>query len=162
MKQGQKTSLQRNMQQKKKGSISKTMIMRLAFITIIINFLVLIVISTFSKSMLHSVETDYLSEVRENISNSIDKTMDEFMSIAYVLAQNETVIQMLMDSDKDNQLYEHEMAESIVNEMDKIASGYLDEILFIGIFDIEQDGYLMNDFSYSEDDFSFAEQPYYG
>lgn len=145
----------------KKGSISKSMIKRLSIVNVIVNIIVLVLVSKLAKSSVENAEINYLSEISQNISDSIDQTMGEFVAITTVLAQNETIIKMLEESDKLNPMHENENASALVKEMDKIAGNFENRILFLGVFDIEQDGYLMNDGSYSDNNFSFANEPYF-
>ncbi|MFI3249461.1 MAG: methyl-accepting chemotaxis protein [Eubacteriales bacterium] len=149
------------MKKEKRGSVSKKLIGRLVGVMMVINIFVLIVVGVFIDQVLVASETDYLDEIGSNISHSIAQTMEQFLTVTKVLAQSESVIKILEESDQYNEMVDNENAAVVVKEMEKIANEFPDEILFVGIFDLEQDGYLMHDGDYSDDSFSFAEWDYY-
>lgn len=144
-----------------KGKISTQLVSKLTIMVIIINLIVLFTVGGQISSVLNEVEADYLSEISENIKVSIEMTLDEFITANKVLAQSDTVIQILSESNKANPMHQNPLADTMVDEMARIANQFGGEILYVGIMDVEQDGYLMHDGDYSDDSYSFKAWDYY-
>lgn len=143
------------------GSVAKTMIQRLGVMTLIVNFLLLCIVGEVTKDALREKEGDYLQEIVSNISGDLAHTLSEFIGVAMVLAQNDTLIQLLEESDKNNPMHLNDKAETIINGMNNVALQYPSEVMFIGVMSVAQDGYLANDGDYSDSSFSFSQWDYY-
>lgn len=145
----------------KRTKISKQLILRLAVVIFTINVIVLFVVGGKITRVLEQLEQDYLQEISDNISSTVESVLSEYLTAAAVLAKNDSIIQILEQSDKANPMNLQDLAPSVISQMENIALEHPEEILFIGIFDVEQDGYLMHDGDYSGSDFSFQEWDYY-
>ncbi|MFI3254199.1 MAG: methyl-accepting chemotaxis protein [Eubacteriales bacterium] len=143
------------------GSVAKTMIRRLGLLTVLVNFFLLFVVGEMTKDALREKEGDYLQEIVSNISNDIAHTLHEYISVAMVLSQNDTLVQLLEESDKNNPMHLNDKAATIIAGMNNVAMQYPDEVMFVGVMSVAQDGYIANDGDYSDDSFSFAEWDYY-
>lgn len=143
------------------GSVAKTMIQRLGLLTVVVNVFLLLVVGEMTKDALREKEGDYLKEIVENISGDLEHTLDEFVSVSMVLAQNDTLIELLEESTKSKPMHLNDKAQTIINGMNNVANQYLGDVMFIGVMSVAQDGYIANDGDYSDDSFSFAQWDYY-
>ncbi len=143
------------------GSVAKTMILRLGILTLVMNLFLLFVVGEMTKNALREKEGDYLKEIVSNVSGNLAHTLNEFVSVSMVLAQNDTLIELLEESDKQNPMHLNEKATSVINGMNNVAMQYPGDVMFIGAMSVAQDGYIANDGDFSDDSFSFAEWDYY-
>lgn len=145
----------------KKEKIASTMLKKLALVTILINTILLIVVGFVSRNYLTTKEENYLNEIVSNISNVIETTLGEYVSIADVIALNPDVVKLLEASSKDYPMNSHgDLTECTLSFMSAIKAK-MPSILNIGICDIEQDAFLLQDGTASASSFSFASRPFY-
>lgn len=145
----------------KKTRISHTLLLRLSIATVLVNFVLLCIIGTTAKMMFRSSQEEYLLEINNNITTTIEQTMESFLSVTRVLAQNDNIITILEESDQRNPMHENPLADTVAKEMNKVAMLYPGDVVYTAILDIEQDGYLLSSGGYSDSSFSFQTRPYY-
>ncbi len=145
----------------KKEKIASTMLKKLAVVTILINTILLVVVGFVSRDFLTSKEENYLSEIVSNISNVIETTLGEYISIADVIALNPDIVKLLDASSLEYPMDSHgELTECITSFLSSIQKN-LPSIANISICDIEQDTYLLHDGSPADPSFSFKNRAYY-
>lgn len=149
------------MSEKKLEPISKKVIKYLLWVTLAVNFLALCIIGTYVKSIVRNVEEEYLLEIVDNISSTIEREVGEYITSTNVIAQNEKFAQFLINSNAEFPMHTQENANEIINELKNIIGVFGGEVIFVSLFDIEQDGYLSHDGSYSDTNFKFSQEPYY-
>ncbi len=145
----------------RRKTISQVMLFRLTIATVIVNFLLLCIIGTYTKNLFRNAKEEYLLEISANISSTINQTMEEYISVTRVLAQGETIGQVLAESTKANPMHQHSMSDIAVKEMGKVAALYSGDVVYIALLSVAQDGYLLSSGGYSDASFSFATRPYY-
>ncbi len=145
----------------KRKSLSGTMLFRLTVATVATNFLLLCIIGTYAKVKFREEKGIYLQEISSNISSTITYAMEEYVSISKVLAESQGIIQLMEESSKASPMHQNPEASGIVGELSRIAPQHSQEIVFLALLDVEQDGYLMHTGDYSDDSFSFATRPYF-
>lgn len=146
----------------KKGTIARNVINKLIWTTVLINIIVIAIIEIYCEGVIEETETKYMREIVENIGSTIDRSMSEYISVTETLTQSLCYRDLMLMSDKENPMHTHgeETAEAL-EELSSIANRFQDSIINIGLLDIEQDGYLIHEGSYSGESFSFKSRPYY-
>lgn len=145
----------------KRTKISRGLIAKIAVVALILNVISLFVIGARISNVLYTLETNYLEEISLNIADNIEMTLAEFQAITQVLAKNDSIITLLEESTKSYPMHDNPLASVVVDQMAQVAGDFSNSIYYIGVFDVDQDGYLMHDWDYSDDSFSFKEWDYY-
>lgn len=143
-----------------KGSISKTIIIRLGIATLLINFLLLYIVGDTAKEAVLSKEEKYLAEIVDNISNNIVATMHEYKSIAEMLAIDSSIVTLLQDNTGNTPLNRDSNSDTVILNMYAVTQKFAN-VLNVAIMDLEHDGYLLHDGSVSDSSFSFKSRSYY-
>ncbi|MFI3175553.1 MAG: methyl-accepting chemotaxis protein [Bacillota bacterium] len=144
-----------------KNSVSKKVTKRLVVGTLLINLVVLCVIGAYVKSVVRNLEETHLQDTVVHISETIEKTMQEYISITEVLSENTMIIELMESSTKQNPMQSQREAQTVADELARVASKHADVFIDLYILDVAQDAYFTQDGSYSDDTFSFATRPYF-
>lgn len=125
------------------------------------NFFVTNIISYLINESLGRTQDRYLAEILSHISSTVEITMEKYETMTMMMSASYTLTEFLEESDKENPMHEHEYAGGVIYSMRSVADMFPYEIINVAILDVEQDGYLTHDGSYSNDSFSFRTRPYY-
>lgn len=142
-------------------SISKLLINRLLIFTISINILALFIISNVVSDIVYELESEHLNEIVANIESDIVLTIDRYVSLAEVLSKNTSIIQLMVESDKNNPMHMSKYKDLVLTELQTIEPIFDGNLINFVLLDDQQDGYLTQDGTYSDDEFSFKERHYY-
>ncbi len=145
----------------KKNKLLKKVLIPMAITMLVVNFISVALVGQSIQSNLIELEEKYLDEIISNINSTIHSTMTDYIHTAKVIARVDSVKNIMIESDYDNPMHTHPTASNVANELNYIANEFSGSLLNIGLLDIEQDGYLLYDGSYSDDSFSFKSRPYY-
>ncbi len=146
---------------KSNNSVAKKVIKPLIIGTILINFIVLCIIGTYSKEVVYGLEETHLRDTANHISKTIDTTMEQYIGITEILAKSTNIIELMEKSNKSTPMHSHEDTGIILEELKSIASDYEGIFINVALLDVAQDGYLTDTGAYSDDSFSFASRSYY-
>ncbi|MFI3249959.1 MAG: cache domain-containing protein, partial [Eubacteriales bacterium] len=144
-----------------KGSIAKKAANRLMIGMVTINFIALCVIGTYTKVVVHELEENRLANTASTVSTAINASMDQYISIAEVISKNSNVVTLLAESNKLNQMQHHELAPTVLSELQAISADNKDVFVDVYLLSVAQDSYFAKDSSTSDASFSFATRPYY-
>lgn len=145
---------------KKKKSVSKKVMLRLLAAMLITNIISTIIVSIFVTSSYTDAEKSYMSEIANNISNNISSVMSEYLAITTTVAKTSSVGEFLLNSTRTQTMQSQENVSTITGDLKSIVNAF-DGILSFALLDVEQDGYITQDGTYSDSSFSFASRPYY-
>lgn len=145
----------------KKSTVAKKVTIRLVYVTILINFLVLCIIGTYARNIVLNLEETHLKDTADSISSDIDSTLSKYVAVSEVLAKNNNIIQLISMSDKITPMHSHEETAGVISELISVANQYPDSVLNVALLSVAQDGYLTQGGSYSDGSFSFATRAYY-
>ncbi len=145
---------------KKRVSISSIMIKRLATVTLVLNLLLLLVVGTVADNFIKENEENYLGEIVSNITSTIDTTLHEYVSVADVIVLNPSVVELVEISDKENPMQDQEIVGSVLGFITGIQQK-LPEIMNIGICDMDQNAFILQDGDVSPDTWDFPSRPFY-
>ncbi len=144
----------------KRGSVSRTMLIRLGIATLLINFFLLYVVGDTAKNAVLSKEEEYLAEIVDNISNNIVATMHEYKAIAEMLAIDSSIVLLLEGNSGNLPLNQDTGSDTVIMNMYAVTQKFTN-VLNVAIMDLEHDGYLLHDGTVSDPSFSFKSRSYY-
>lgn len=144
-----------------KTLISKIVSSRLCKVTIIINLVVLLVIVNSISNVVYILQTQHSMEIVDNVSSSIETTMSKYILLCDVLAKTTSIIDIVSAGNKEVPMHMQDTADDVIRQLSILAKEFEGIICTFGILSVAQDGYLIEDGSYSDEDFSFKERPYF-
>ncbi|MFI3175318.1 MAG: methyl-accepting chemotaxis protein [Bacillota bacterium] len=146
---------------KKNNSIAKKVIKPLIIGTILVNFIVLCIIGTYSKQVVYNLEETHLRDTANHIAGTINSTMQQYVDISEILAKSSSIVELMEKSNKTTPMHTHDEVDVILEELNSIASDYSGVFINLALLDVAQDGYLTGSGAYSDSSFSFATRSYY-
>lgn len=149
-----------NQNSKKIVKVSHTVIKRLAIVTFLVNCLLLVVVGNISQSALRGKQDAYVNEIVDNISSTIETNLAEYVAISEIIAMDPEIVTLLEKSTDKNPMANQSEISSVLSTLSGIQSKF-PAILNVGVCDIEQDAYFIDDGSTSGPSFSFKTRPYY-
>ncbi|MFI3230751.1 MAG: EAL domain-containing protein [bacterium] len=144
-----------------KKSISKLLINRLIIFSIAINLIAMLIISNTVSGLVNELEDEHLNEIVSHIESDIILTIDRYVALAEVLSKNTSIINLMIDSDKNYPMHTNQNKDVVLNELQTIEPLFDGNLINFALLDDDQDGYITQNNIYSDDDFSFKERPYY-
>lgn len=145
----------------KKSTVSQKVIKRLFWLTVLLNFLALCVVGTYVKHVVRELEEENIADTALLISTSIEDTMDKYTAIGELLAKNQSIIELMSESNKSLLMQDHPMYPVVLAELAEAANMFSESVIFVSLMSVAQDGYISNDASVSEENFTFSTRPYY-
>lgn len=145
---------------KKIEKMSTKIIKKLAIVTIAVNFLLLLVIGIMAKSFMYEKDRSFLAEKIDNIASTIETKMEKYVGIADTIAANKDIIELFEMSNKKESMLSHELSTLVVSYLNTVRSGQND-ILNIGVVDLDQSAFVQHDGAVSSDGWDFTTRPFY-
>ncbi len=150
------------MKEEKKGSIAGKVSRRLILCTVIINLILLVIVGSYVQNVVYYLEETHLTDTASHISSSIDSSMKEYIAINEIVALNRSVVELLEASDKSNPMHTQPGVSALLSELQSVLNTFPSGVVInIALLDVDQDGYLVHEGSYSDESFSFQSRPYY-
>ncbi len=140
--------------------ISHTMLFRLAMVTVFVNLLLVIVVSSVTRSTIEEKEISYFGEILDNISTTISSTLEGYMNMSKVIADNGDIVTLLENTTSTRGMDSQSNTSDVVAYIAMVQSQF-SAIHNVGVCSVAQDAYLLHDGSSSGSNWSFASRPYF-
>lgn len=144
----------------KKKTVVRKVCVRLSQVMIFLNFVALFILVTYVGTKLEEADENYLTEVVSNISSTIETTMDVYRASTEIIANNQSIVGLLEESNKSRGMEKNENISTILLEMQNIISDFGGSVEMISIVDVDQDSYITDDGDVSTRD-TVVDRPYY-
>ncbi len=152
----------------KQSSIAKKVFGKVAMTILIISIFMTLSVWQNLNVALSQTEQKYMAEVLDSVASDVNRVMAYYVSTVEAFAENEIIIDFLLDVEKNYDLPTVEGlsrfrgAAQLMSELDTIAGMFqANPILDIGLSSVYLDNFLTNTGKTGGDDFSLASRPYY-
>ncbi len=144
----------------KQQSIATNVVIKLAMTMLAINIVVISVIALYVSVKMSASQKDYILEVIDNASSTVETTMDSYFYAAEALAVNQSIVEVLSESSKTYPMANHQNIDAVLNELSMVMNAYDGHVLNISLVSVAQDSYIMADGSVSVRD-TVTDRDYY-
>lgn len=129
----------------KRKSVVKKVSLRLAMTMIFINIIGISILVSFAEGMMSKSQEQYILEVVDNISSTVDTTMSAYFNKSEILAANKSIKTLLEESSKESPMHENYNIDNVLEELSDVVSSYNGNVINITILSEAEDNYIMSD-----------------
>ncbi len=147
--------------EKKKETVVKKVITRMVLTMLVVNAIAVIGVNIYSKSKLEAVQSNYVGEIVDNITSTLEVSMNEYLTATEIIAKNQNIIDLLNQSNKSNVMKNNPNISSILNELSDVVNNFEGAVEIAAIVDLDQDAYIMHNGTVSDASMSMSSRPYY-
>ncbi len=138
----------------------KKVVTRLALTMLAINLVVITYIVVFAGIKMAQSESKYLAEIVDNITSTVETTMNEYVISAKILSNNQQIVSILESSNSASPMGSNALTASTLTELNKIISEFNGSVESISMVSVAQDSYLMHNGTVSNLS-TVKDRPYY-
>lgn len=129
----------------KRTTVMKKVVTRLALTMLMINVVVITYIVIFAGSKMAQSESKYLAEIVDNITSTVETTMNEYVMSSKIISNNQLIISLLEMTDASNPMASNTVTPSVLSELNKIILDFGGSVESISLVSVAQDSYLSHD-----------------
>ncbi len=146
---------------KKKKSVTREVLKKLAIYMLAINAVGIVFLSTFSEKKMEEAEERYLSEIVANISSSAEMRMGEFTTAAEIMACSTEVVRLLEESAAGIPMNRSPRFSDITQELSKVKQSFGGDALYVGVVSAAEGAFITDTGDSSTSADNVPSQPYY-